>query len=106
MIRIREISLPPAHSVSQLSYEAAKLLRVSNSTVRQVKIVKKSIDARKKPNIRVTYTIDVKVEGNEAKILKKSGCKKAEIAPWFSYKVKAVDWPMDDRPVVVGFGPA
>ena len=106
MIRIREIRLPPAHSVSQLSYEAAKLLRVSNSTVRQVKIVKKSIDARKKPNIRVTYTIDVKVEGNEAKILKKSGCKKAEIAPWFSYKVKAVDWPMDDRPVVVGFGPA
>ena len=68
MIRIREISLPPAHSVSQLSYEAAKLLRVSNSTVRQVKIVKKSIDARKKPHIRVTYTIDVKVEGNEAKI--------------------------------------
>ena len=106
MIRIRDISLPPAHSVSQLSYEAAKLLRVSNSTVRQVKIVRKSIDARKKPNIKVNYTIDVKVDGNEAKILKKSGCKKAEIAPWFSYKVKPVEWPEGDRPVVVGFGPA
>ena len=105
MIRIRDISLPPAHSVSQLDFEAAKLLRVPNSTVRQVKIVKKSIDARKKPDIRVIYTVDVKVNGNEEKILKKSGCKKASIAPWYSYKVRQV--PGDGkRPVIVGFGPA
>ena len=106
MIRIREISLPAQHSVSQLSFEAAKLLRVSGSTVRQVKIVKKSIDARKKPDIRVTYTIDVKVNGNEEKILKNSRCKKASIAPWFAYKVKQVQNSHAKRPVVVGFGPA
>ena len=106
MIRIRDISLPPAHSVSQLDFEAAKLLRVSNSTVRQVKIVKKSIDARKKPDIRVIYTIDVKVNGNEEKILKKSGCKKASIAPWFSYKVRQMTNENAKRPVIVGFGPA
>ena len=105
MIRIRDISLPPAHSVSQLDFEAAKLLRVSNSAVRQVKIVKKSIDARKKPDIRVIYTVDVKVNGNEEKILKKSGCKKASIAPWYSYKVRQVS-SEGKRPVVVGFGPA
>ncbi len=105
MIRIRDISLPPAHSVSQLDFEAAKLLRVPNSTVRQVKIVKKSIDARKKPDVKVIYTIDVKVNGNEEKILKKSGCKKASIAPWYSYKVKQVP-ETAKRPVVVGFGPA
>ena len=105
MIRIRDISLPPAHSVSQLDFEAAKLLRVPNSTVRQVKIVKKSIDARKKPDIRVVYTVDVKVNGSEEKILKKSGCRKASIAPWFSYKVKQVSGE-GKRPVIVGFGPA
>ena len=105
MIRIRDISLPAAHSVSQLDFEAAKLLRVQNSAVRQVKIVKKSIDARKKPDIRVIYTVDVKVNGNEEKILKKSGCKKASIAPWFSYKVKQVRGE-GKRPVIVGFGPA
>ena len=106
MIRIRDISLPAAHSVSQLDFEAAKLLRIPNSTVRQVKIVKKSIDARKKPDIRVIYTIDVKVNGNEEKILKKSGCKKAAIAPWYSYKVRRVDHLNPKRPVIVGFGPA
>ena len=106
MIRIRDISLPPQHTVAQLSFEAARLLRVNNSVVRQVKIVKKSIDARKKPDIRVIYTIDVKVTGSEEKVLKKSGCKKASIAPWYHYDIKQVQTDAENRPVVVGFGPA
>ena len=73
MIRIREIAMPPEHNVAQLSYEAAQLLRVSPSKVRGVKIVKRSVDARKKPDVKIVYTIDVKVEGNEGKILKQSG---------------------------------
>ena len=106
MIRIRDITLPPQHNVSQLSFEAAQLLRVSNSTIRQVKIVKKSIDARKKPDVKYSYTIDVKVNGNEEKILRNSRCKKASLAPWTSYKVKPMRNPDAKRPVVVGFGPA
>ncbi len=106
MIRIRDISLHPQHTVAQLSFEAARLLRVNNSVVRQVKIVKRSIDARKKPDIRVIYTIDVKVTGNEEKILKKSGCKKATIAPWYHYEIQQVQSTEENRPVVVGFGPA
>ena len=106
MIRIRDITLPPQHNVSQLSFEAAQLLRVSNSTIRQVKIVKKSIDARKKPDVKYSYTIDVKVNGNEEKILRNSRCRKASIAPWTSYKVKPMKNPDAKRPVVVGFGPA
>lgn len=76
MIRIREIPLPPEHTVEQLSYEAARLLKVSNSKIRQVRLVRRSVDARKKPDIRIVYTIDVKVDGNEVKILKQSGCKR------------------------------
>ncbi|MBR7178291.1 MAG: FAD-dependent oxidoreductase [Oscillospiraceae bacterium] len=106
MIRIRDITLPPRHNVSQLSFEAAQLLRVSNSTIREVKIVRKSIDARKKPDVKINYTIDVKVSGNEEKILRNSRCKKAGIAPWTSYKVKPIKNLSGKRPVVVGFGPA
>ena len=106
MIRIRDITLPPQHNISQLSFEAAQLLRVSNSTIRQVKIVKKSIDARKKPDVKYSYTIDVKVSGNEEKILRNSRCKKASIAPWTSYKVKPIKNMDTKRPVVIGFGPA
>ena len=106
MIRIKDIPLPLQHSVAQLSFEAAQLLRVSNSTIRTVKIVRRSIDARKKPDVKYTYTIDVQVNGNEEKILRNSRCKKASIAPWTSYKVKPIKNLDASRPVVIGFGPA
>ena len=106
MIRIRDISLPPEHSVAQLSYEAAQLLRVANSKVRRVRIVRRSVDARKKPDIRIIYTIDVTVDGNEQKILKQSGCKRASIAKTEYYKPPRTALEIAQRPVVVGFGPA
>ena len=106
MIRIKDIPLPLQHSVAQLSFEAAQLLRVSNSTIRNVKIVRRSIDARKKPDVKYTYTIDVQVSGNEEKILRNSRCKKASIAPWTGYKVKPIKNLSASRPVVIGFGPA
>ncbi len=105
MIRIREIALPPEHNPAQLGYEAARLLKISNSKVRQVQIVRRSIDARKKPDVKVMYTIDVRVEGNENKILKQSGCKRAAIAPISYYKVPKCAAQPEKRPVVVGFGP-
>ncbi len=105
MIRIREISMPPEHNIAQLSYEAARLLKISNSKVRRVSLVRRSVDARKKPDVRIVYTIDVAVEGNEQKIIKQSGCKRAAIAPVSRYK-PAEFARLQTRPVVVGFGPA
>ncbi len=105
MIRIREIALPPEHNVAQLGFEAAKLLKVSNSKVRQVKIIRRSIDARKKPDVKIVYTVDVVVDGNENKILKNSGCKRASLAPVVYYKVPRCNAQPEHRPVVVGFGP-
>ena len=105
MIRINQIALPPEHSVAQLAYEAARALKVSNSKIRSVKIVRRSVDARKKPDIKIVYTIDVAVDGNENKILKQSGCKRAAIAPVSYYKLPKAS-VTDVHPVVVGFGPA
>ena len=106
MIRIRDISLPPEHNAHQLRFEAAQLLRISNSKIRQVKIVRRSVDARKKPDIKIIYTIDVVVDGNENKILKQSGCKRASVAPVSYYKAPKPMAADEKRPVVVGFGPA
>ena len=106
MIRLRDIPLPPEHNAHQLQFEAAQMLRVSNSKIRQLRIVRRSVDARKKPDIKVIHTIDVAVEGNEKKILRSSGCKRASIAPVSYYKApKNIPNP-GKRPVVVGFGPA
>ena len=105
MIRIREIALPPEHNPAQLSFEAAQLLKISNSKIRKLVIVRRSIDARKKPAVKVVYTVDVTVDGNENKILKQSGCKRAAIAPINRYKVAKCHHAPALRPVVVGFGP-
>ena len=106
MIRIREISMHPEHNVAQLSFEAAQLLKISASKVRKLKIVRRSVDARKKPDIRIVYTVDVTVEGNEKKILHNARCKRASIAPVSYYKVPKPSGLPKHRPVVVGFGPA
>ena len=106
MIRLRDITLPPEHNAHQLQFEAARLLRVPNSKIRKLTIVRRSVDARKKPDVKIIYTVDVAVEGNENKILRMSGCKKAAIAPTAHYRPpKAIPAP-EFRPVVIGFGPA
>ena len=106
MIRIRDIIMPPEHNPHQLGYEAAMLLGISASKVRQVKIVRRSVDARKKPDVKIIYTIDVAVDGNEKRILKLSGCKRAQLAPTSFYKAPKTEKTMEKRPVVIGFGPA
>ena len=106
MIRIREISLPAEHDVNQLGFEAARALKISNSKVRKLRIVRRSVDARKKPDVRIVYTVDVQIDGNENKILKQSGCKRAALAPVSYYKLPRVSRDLPKSPVVVGFGPA
>ena len=106
MIRIRDIALPPEHNVNQLPFEAAQLLKVPNSKIRGLKIVRRSVDARKKPDVKIIYTVDVAIDGNEEKIIRKSGCKRASVAPISYYKVPKCPVQPEKRPVVVGFGPA
>ena len=102
MIRIRDISMPPAHNPDQLVYEAAKLLKISASKIRKLQIVRRSVDARKKPDVKLIYTIDVEVDGNQQKLVK--NCKNAAIAAKYHYAVEKVS-ANGSRPVVVGFGP-
>ena len=106
MIRIRQIAFPLEHNVAQLSYEAAKLLRISPSKIRKLSIVRRSIDARKKPDVKIVYTVDVLVDGSEKKILKDSRCKQAELSATPRYKPPKNVPLSGNRPVVIGFGPA
>lgn len=106
MIRIRDIALPPEHNASQLVFESAKLLRVSGSRIRKLQIVRRSVDARKKPDVKIIYTVDVTVDGSEQKILKNSGCKRAAIVTPQFYKLPKLTGKPGKRPVIVGFGPA
>ena len=59
MIRITQLKLPIEHKKQELYEKAAKLLRIAPSEIKQLKIVKQSVDARKKEQILFIYTVDV-----------------------------------------------
>ncbi len=106
MIRIREIALPPEHEAQALTREAARLLKIPADRIQELRLVRRSVDARKKPQVYCVYTVDVAVSGDQARILRRSGCKRACIAPTAHYMPPKPGICPAKRPVVVGFGPA
>lgn len=56
MIRIRDISLPPQQDMSQLVFAAARQLRIDHTQIKRLDIKKRSVDARKKNDVRLIYT--------------------------------------------------
>ena len=66
MIRVRQVKLP----IDSLDYKnkISKILKININDIKNVKIVKKSLDARDKNNLLFVYEFDVEVS-NEEKIL-------------------------------------
>jgi uncharacterized FAD-dependent dehydrogenase len=105
MIRIKDLTLTPNDSLNRLVQLAAKQLRVKEHEILQLNIRKKSIDARKKQEIRIIYTVDVATREKEDKLLKRLRNPKLEIAKDYEYVLPECKTGAD-RPVVIGFGPA
>ena len=106
MIRIRDLSLPPDGDMARLVQAAARQLRISPNEIKQLDLKKKSVDARKKNDVRIIYTVDVAVKGREDKILKMAHSPKASIARDTLYIVPQPQALPDSQPIIVGFGPA
>ena len=54
MIRIGQLKLTPDHSEQDLLYKIANILRVSENEIQKYQIKKKSVDARKRPQIFIS----------------------------------------------------
>lgn len=83
MIRIQQIKLAAYCEDEQaaLLKKAAKQLRTGPSAIQSLSIVKKSLDARKKPEIYAVYTVDVKVSDERA-VFRKSGERAGRYSWW------------------------
>ena len=79
MLTIRDIALPARHDSASLIYHAAKALRIPASEISELKIRKRSLDARKKDRIQYIYTVDVSTRHSEARVLKQ--CKNPKVSP-------------------------
>ena len=106
MIRIRDISLPPDGDMARLVQAAARQLRISPNEIKQLDLKRRSVDARKKNDVRIIYTVDVAVQGREDKILKMAHGARASPAQDPVYHGPQPRSIPAQRPVIVGFGPA
>ncbi|MCR4945142.1 MAG: NAD(P)/FAD-dependent oxidoreductase [Clostridium sp.] len=105
-IRINNINLSIDEPKELVKKKVAKELRIKEDEIINYTIIKESIDARKKDNIKFNYCIDVNCNG-EKRILSKAKCKDAKIEEEeFEEKTPHGTKKMNSRPVVIGFGPA
>jgi len=106
MIRIGQLKLNPDHTEKELRLAIAKALRTSEKDIKSYQIKKQSVDARKKPDIKFIYTVDVEVS-NEQNLIKKQKGNQLSIAKDKMYQFpESGNIQMKERPVVIGSGPA
>lgn len=105
MIRIRDISLLPGQGQQQLRQKAAKMLHLTMGEISSLIIRRRSVDARKKNDVRVIYTVDVTVSPKR-KPYHMPKDPKLSPAPDNYYRIPKPRVNPRVRPVIVGFGPA
>ena len=106
MIRIRQLKLKIDHTEEDLKKKIQHTLHLKPGQCVSYIIRKQSLDARKKPDLFYTHTVDVEVS-REASILQKNKNKDICKAEWkeYSYPQEGTE-PLIHRPVVIGCGPA
>ena len=105
-IRINNITLGLDDDLSLIKKKVSKKLRVSIDEVKDIKIIKESLDARNKDNIKFTYAVEVNHK-NEEKLVERLHDKDVRIDnSKYEPDVEPGDIKLNSRPVVVGFGPA
>lgn len=106
MLRLTEIKLPLNHEESAINAAILAKLAIKAEQLHSVNVFKRGIDARKKTDIQLIYTLDIEVD-NEAQLLK--GFAKdphVKPAPDTSYKfVAQAPANLTERPIVIGLGP-
>lgn len=102
MIRINNIKIPVNHKPADIKIKAAEMLNVNNREIEEYKITGQAVDARNKNNVMYVYSIDVKIK-NEKNFLNNKNVKLTE---QFDYSIDKIGKVPENRPVVVGSGPA
>lgn len=105
MIRINNIILDIDEDEENIKKKAAKKLKISEENFKKFKILRESIDARRKNTIKFNYSVEVQCE-NENKIISKIHGRDALIEknkP--KEKFEFGHEKLKTRPVVIGMGP-
>ena len=101
MIRVQGLRLRPGEKESRLPALAARALHLPPEQIKTLKIVKKSLDARKKTDVCWRYTVACAVPDEAAVLARCPGAER-----WEPYRYAIPKARSALPPVVVGLGPA
>lgn len=107
MIRINQLKLPVEHTEAELYAAAARDLKIAGDRITQLRIMKRSLDARKKPALYYVYQLDITVSGQEASVIRRARSRfvtKSEAHP-YHFPASGSE-ALAHRPVIIGSGPA
>lgn len=101
MIIVRNIRMDLTDPEENLRSRVARKLRIREDEIREVRMIRRSLDARKKQDIHYICSASVILSGSEERLIRDGKAQRYEKK---EYKIPQVR--SDTRPVIVGFGPA
>ena len=115
MIRIQQLNIEildfkteaeyEIYESKQLEAKILKLLKITSKDLNSWTIVRRSLDARKKPLLFYSYIVDVEIK-NEHQILKKCKQKNISFIENHTYSFPSIAANKSRNPVIIGMGPA
>lgn len=105
MLRITQLKLPVDHAPEQLKKKILKTAHIKERELKNYIIRRRSLDARKKPELYYVYAVDFFVE-NEERVIRQSKGTVLKVTDR-AYRIPEHGaQPLRERPVVIGTGPA
>lgn len=102
MIKVSQVKVPVFET--DLTNKLSKVLKINKDDIISYKILKKSLDARLKPNLVYVYDLAVNIK-NETNFLNKNHGFSLYKEETFEFLIKGVK-KLSYRPIIVGAGPA
>lgn len=107
IVRIQQMKLPTKHEKEDVLKEACRILNISSTGCKNMTIVKQSIDARKKNDIRYIYTVDVETDNDKhiRRLMQKNPNISEPKDVIYAFPEAGTE-ELKERPVIIGTGPA
>lgn len=100
MLKITGLKLPLGFREGDLKRAAAKQLRLPESAIGQVRLCKKSVDARKKDNVHFVCAVEAAIQGDENRLLSRRRDNAVQKAEPYRYQPPQAGKHQDRKSVV------
>ena len=104
MIRLNDLRLGLEEPTEALRDRAAKKLRMKPERIEEIKLLRRSLDARDKSDLHYVCSAAVTVRGSEELLVRRLRDRSVSLYEEEQYEIPRC--PLPERPVVVGFGSA